>query len=89
MRSVVASVQLLLLLAVEVVAIVVLVRLGGAGWAAVGWDDPLGWLAVVDAGDAVAALGRLVALAGAVWLAGSTVLAVGARLSRVPAVRCF
>lgn len=85
MRSVVASVQLLLLLAVEVAAVVALVRLGGAGWAAVGWDDPLGWLAVVDAGDAVAALGRLVALAGAGWLAGSTVLAVGARLSRVPA----
>lgn len=85
MRLVATSLKLALLLAAEVAAVVLLVRLGGAEWARVGWDDPLGWLAVADPGDAVAAVGRLVALGGAVWLTATTVLAVAARLARVPA----
>lgn len=85
MRLLFSAVRIVLLLTAEVAAVVLLLRLGSAGWARVDWGDPVGWLATAPPGDAVVAVLRLVALAGAAWLAASTALAVAARLSRVPA----
>lgn len=85
MRLLSSALRIVLVLAAEAAAVVLLLRLGSAGWARVDWGDPLGWLATAPPVDAVVAVLRVVALAGASWLAASTALAVAVRLTRVPA----
>lgn len=73
------------LLAGETAAVGVLHRLGRLPWLRVGWEDPATWLAAVPAEDAVMAVLRVVALAGAYWLLVSTAAYTLARAARVPA----
>ena len=74
----------LALVAFEVGAVVVLHRLGELPWLRVPFDDLEGWLQTSAPEDVLAAVVRLVALAAAWWLLGSTALYVLARLSRIP-----
>lgn len=85
MRALRVVVRLAGVLAAEAAALVLLLRLGDRPWAVVGWSDPLTWAATVVPGDAVVAVGRLVALAGTGWLTATTLLAVAVRVARVPA----
>jgi hypothetical protein len=74
----------LALVGFEVGAVVVLHRLGELPWLRVPFDDLEGWLQTSAPEDVLAAAVRLVALAAAWWLLGSTALYVLARLSRIP-----
>jgi len=72
------------LLAFEGGAVVVLHRLGELSWLRVPLGDLGPWLQAASPEDVIAAVARLVALAAAWWLLGSTTLYVLARLTRIP-----
>lgn len=80
-----ATARLVLLLAFEVGAIVVLHRLGAGAGSGPAWDHLSGWLARTPPEDAAWAVVRLVGLACAYWQLASTLVYLGARLSRLPA----
>ena len=73
-----------LLVGFELSAIVVLHRLGSYSWLQIPFGDLSGWMERTSAEDALTAVLRLVALALAYWLAGSTVLYILASASRLP-----
>lgn len=75
---------LLLLLGFELGAIAILHRVGSYSWLQVPFNDLGTWMERTTAEDALTALLRLVALALAYWLAGSTVLYILASASRIP-----
>lgn len=62
-------------------AVVTLHRLGSLDWLRIDLADPTAWLSRTPIEDAVASVLRYVALAGAYWLAGSSLLYLLARLS--------
>jgi hypothetical protein len=74
----------LALVAFEVVAVVVLHRLGELSWLRIPFDDLEGWLQTSAPEDVLAAVVRLIALGAAWWLLGSTALYALARISRIP-----
>lgn len=84
-----ALILMVLVLGAQSAAVTGLVALGGEPWAVLPAGPSVGeltsWLGTTSAADALAAVLRLVALGGAGWLLASIVLAVLARLSRVPA----
>ena len=85
-RGTYAGLRLVGLLGFEAAAVGALHRAGGPYWARVDWADLHGWLDTVAPEDAVAAVVRLAALAGAYWLLGSTLLYLLARTTRLPAL---
>lgn len=79
---VVGVVRLVGLLGCEAVLVAGLHRLGGLPWLRPpAWADAQAWLAVTPAEEVVVAAARLVALAGAWWLLGSTLAYCCARLA--------
>ena len=79
-----ATVRLGLLLAFEVGAVLALHRLGAGAGSSPAWDDLSGWLALTPPEDAAWAVVRLVGLACAYWQLASTLVYLGARLTRLP-----
>jgi LysM domain len=75
---------LLALVVFEIVAVVVLHRLGELSWLRIPFDDLEGWLQTSAPEDVLAAVVRLIALGAAWWLLGSTALYALARISRIP-----
>jgi hypothetical protein len=65
-------------------AIVALHRLGSAGWLRIDWADLPGWMADATLEEGVAAAARVIGLAAAYWLTGSTLIYLVASLSRIP-----
>ena len=74
----------LALVAFEILAVVVLHRLGELSWLRIPFDDLEGWLQTSAPEDVLAAVVRLIALGAAWWLLGSTALYALARISRIP-----
>jgi hypothetical protein len=74
----------LALVVFEVLAVVVLHRLGELPWLRIPFDDLEGWLQTSAPEDVLAAVVRLIALGAAWWLLGSTALYALARISRIP-----
>jgi LysM domain len=74
----------LALVVFEIVAVVVLHRLGELSWLRIPFDDLEGWLQTSAPEDVLAAVVRLIALGAAWWLLGSTALYALARISRIP-----
>lgn len=65
-------------------AIVALHRLGSVGWLHIDWADLPGWMADATLEEGVAAAARMVGLAAAYWLTGSTLIYLAASLTRIP-----
>src|SRR5205814_2291792 len=76
---------LTVLVAVEVSALAFVRRLGGGG-TRIDWSHLSSWLQTTSSEDAVAAVFRVLALAGAYWLLATTALYLLARVARVPAL---
>lgn len=76
--------KLIGLVVFETVALRVVNRLGDLSWTHIDWSDLRRWLAVTPTEDALAAVIRLITLACAYWLAGSTVLYVLVRAANLP-----
>jgi hypothetical protein len=74
----------LALVVFEIMALVVLHRLGELPWLRIPFDDLEGWLQTSAPADVLAAVLRLIALGAAWWLLGSTALYALARVSRIP-----
>ena len=74
----------LALVVFEIMALVVLHRLGELPWLRIPFDDLEGWLQTSAPADVLAAVVRLIALGVAWWLLGSTALYALARVSRIP-----
>lgn len=72
------------MMAAGVLAIILLHRLGADRAFAVDWSDPAGWLAGTSPERVLLAVGRIVALGLAYWLAGSTLVYTAARASGIP-----
>jgi len=84
-RSVRPLLNLVVLVAVEVGALVFVKRLGG-GAMRIDWSHLSSWLHTTSSEDAVAAVFRMLALAGAYWLLATTALYLLAGVARVPAL---
>ncbi|CAN5823793.1 hypothetical protein BH23ACT8_BH23ACT8_03740 [soil metagenome] len=85
MSSLTAAMRLLLLLAAELAAVVVLLWVGDVAALAVPLDGVDVWLATTATDLVVVALLRMVGLAGALWLLASTLLYALALAIRAPA----
>jgi hypothetical protein len=85
-----SGVRLVLLVGVEVVAVVLLHRLGSVDGLGGPGSDPAAWLRGASPEEVLGGALRLVALACASWLLGSTLLYLGARVvagrDRLPAL---
>ncbi len=78
--------SVLMLLAFEAFALVVLRRLGSLRIMRVEWSDLNGWLTETPPEDALLAIARLVALGVAYWLAATTVVYALGTLAGIPAI---
>jgi len=78
--------QLAMVVGLEAGALVWLLSLGRRSWLRIRWSEFGTWLRVTPTDDALAAFVWLVTLGCVVWLAGSTLLYLAARASRVPAL---
>jgi hypothetical protein len=84
-RSIRPLLNLVVLMGVEVGALVFVQRLG-AGAMRIDWSHLSSWLHTTSSEDAVAAVSRVLVLAGAYWLLATTALYLLARVARVPAL---
>ena len=63
-----------------------LLSLGGRSWLRINWSELATWIRITPADDAIAAFIWLAALGCVIWLAGSTLLYLVARASRIQAL---
>jgi len=85
MRAIARRLSLLMLLAFEVAAVVVVHRLGRLDWLQIDWSDLGMWLSTAVPEDALAAVLRLITLAIAYWMLTTTLLYLLARLTHLSA----
>jgi hypothetical protein len=76
--------RLAIVVGLEAGALAWLLYLGRHPWLQIRWSDLGTWIRVSAPEDAIAAFVWLAALGCVIWLAGSTLLYLAARLSRVP-----